>query len=57
MSRFDGSLNLTDFIGAMQTMVPEYRLFLIDACRVRTESHGKLLLPGMRICLAVKSNR
>ena len=27
-------LNLNDFIGAMQTMLPDYQLFLIDACRV-----------------------
>lgn len=35
-NRFDGSLNLNDFVSAMQTMVPEYQLFLIDACRVPT---------------------
>jgi hypothetical protein len=35
-NRFDGALNLNDFVGAMQTMVPEYQLFLIDACRVPT---------------------
>jgi Caspase domain len=35
-NRFDGALNLNDFVGAMQTMLPEYQLFLIDACRVPT---------------------
>jgi hypothetical protein len=35
-NRFDGALNLNDFVGAMQTKVPEYQLFLIDACRVPT---------------------
>jgi hypothetical protein len=35
-NRFDGSLNLSNFVNAMQTMVPEYQLFLIDACRVPT---------------------
>ena len=34
--RFDGAVNLNDFVSAMQTMVPEYQLFLIDACRVTT---------------------
>lgn len=36
LARFEGALNLADFIGAMQTMVPDYQLFLIDACRVPT---------------------
>jgi len=34
IARFNGSLNLNDFISAMQTMEPEYQLFLIDACRL-----------------------
>jgi hypothetical protein len=36
LSKFDGALNLSDFIGAMQTMMPEYQLFLVDSCRVPT---------------------
>jgi hypothetical protein len=34
--RFDGALNLNDFLGGMQTKLPEHQLFLIDACRVPT---------------------
>ena len=34
LNRFDGSLNLNDFISAMQTMIPGYQVFLVDACRV-----------------------
>jgi hypothetical protein len=36
LARFAGALNLNDFTSAMQTMVPDYQLFLIDACRVPT---------------------
>jgi hypothetical protein len=35
-NRFKGALNLTGFVNAMQTMPPEYQLFLIDACLVPT---------------------
>jgi hypothetical protein len=33
-SRFDGALRLHGLIRAMKTRIPEYQLFLIDACRV-----------------------
>lgn len=32
-NRFNGALNLSDFLTSMMTQVPDYQLFLIDACR------------------------
>ena len=41
--RFRGALNLNGFLGAMQTQIPTYQLFLIDACRTPTEINNLAL--------------
>lgn len=43
--RFDGSLNFTNFVAAMETKLPERQLFIVDACRTPDPTTNLLLNP------------
>jgi hypothetical protein len=42
-NRFDGALKLNDLFRAMCTQLPEYQVFLIDACRVPVQVSNAIL--------------